>query len=392
MTTRETSAVLTRKGEIELARRIENAQRGLAEAVAGSLPALQALRSVIAQAKQGPADAAQLFLGFGEDWAEAERALDELLTTVRRLQTRQDPGTQREEARAALVRDLLSARLSRQAVDRLVRELEARRQTPRRGQSALTKTISTLSTCRETYESAKAALVRANMGLVFTMANRRTHPGLSVFDLVQEGSIGLMRAVDRFDHRRGFKFGTYAGWWIRHAINRALSDYARTIRVPVHMLDAQFKVRRVSEQFRQQTGRDPTAAELSQRTGLPLEKVDIAVTIPPEPISLDAPLFEGGEGRLADVIPDGAASSPIDTLSSEQARVRLRRLLETLTPREEEVIRLRFGIDRPETLTLEEVGRKFAVSRERIRQVEAEALGKLHQRAASEKLDSLLAG
>jgi RNA polymerase primary sigma factor len=158
------------------------------------------------------------------------------------------------------------------------------------------------------------------------------------------------------------------------------------------MLDAQFKVRRVAQQFSQETGREPTAAELSQRTGLPLEKVDIAVTIPREPISLDAPLFEGSEGHLGDVIADVTCSSPMETLSAEQARVRLRRLFEVLTPREEEVIRLRFGIDRPESLTLEEVGRRFAVSRERIRQIEAEALSKLHQRAAGEKLDSLLAG
>ncbi|HKY36780.1 MAG TPA: sigma factor, partial [Polyangiaceae bacterium] len=211
MTTRESSAVLTRNGEIELARSIENAQRGLAEAVAGSPAALQALRGVLAQAKQDSADAAQLFLGFGEDWAEAQRTLDELLSTVRCLQARREPGGQREEARAALVRDLLTARLSGQAVDRLVQALEARMQMRGRGQGALATTISALRDCRKTYESAKAALVRANMGLVFTMANRRTHPGLSVFDLVQEGSIGLMRAVDRFDHRRGFKFGTYAG-------------------------------------------------------------------------------------------------------------------------------------------------------------------------------------
>jgi RNA polymerase primary sigma factor len=263
-------------------------------------------------------------------------------------------------------------------------------QTRRTGNAAITKTISTLNACRQTYERAKATFVEANMGLVFSLANKRAHPGLSLHDLVQEGSMGLMRAVDRFDHRRGIRFSTYASWWIRHGINRALSDQARTIRIPVHMLDARYRVRRATEQLSRRGGPAPTAAELASRTGLPVDKVELLASIPPEPASLDAPLFEGGEGKLADAIADRSASSPLDAVATVQAQVRLRRLLETLTPREEEVIRLRFGIDRPEPLALEEVGRKFHISRERIRQIEAIALGKLYQRATSEKLDSLL--
>jgi RNA polymerase primary sigma factor len=312
------------------------------------------------------------------------------LTGVRHLQSLEGPGHERSQTRAAVIQALSRVRLSRQAVDQVIGELEARLRTRRMGRKAIASAISTLRGCRETYESAKAALVGANMGLVFMLANKRTHPGLSLYDLVQEGSMGLMRAVDRFDHRRGIRFVTYAGWWIRHAINRALSDQARTIRIPVHMLDARYRVRRVAEQLSQRAGPEPTDAELARRSGLSLDKVRMLASIPPEPMSLDAPLFEGGDGRLADVIPDREGASPVDFVSATQAQVHLRQLLKTLTPREEEVIRLRFGIDRPEPLALEEVGRKFAVSRERIRQIEAGALDKLYQRAASERLDSLL--
>ncbi len=388
MKIRETTATLSREAEIELAQRIESARLRLAQTVARSPAALRAFRGLLEHAKQGQAEAAQLFLGFGEDWNETERAIDGLLATVQRLQARKEPGSRRKEGRAELVRTLIEARPSRQAVDWLVGALGARLQT--QGHGALAKTIATLTSCRETYEDAKAALVRANMGLVFSMAHKRSEMGLATPDLVQEGSMGLMRAVDKFDHRRGIKFGTYAGWWIRHAINRALSDSARTIRIPVHVLDTRYKVRRAAQEFSQQTGREPTEAELSLRTGLSREKVGMLATIPREPKSLDAPIWEDGEGRLGDQIPD-RESSPVDAISAKQAQARLRLLLKTLTPREEEVIRLRFGIDCPEPLALEEVGQKFALSRERIRQIEAEALGKLHRRAANEQLDSLLA-
>jgi RNA polymerase primary sigma factor len=377
---------------MELARGIEAAQRGLAEALVRSTDALRALRGVIEQAKQGPADALQFFLGIGDDWDEGQPVLDDLSTVVSRLEALRSSSEQREEARAQLMRALPLVRLSRQAMARVVGELEARLRTRVHGRSALLKTIATLTSCRQSYESAKGALVRANMGLVFTMANKRSHPGLSLHDLVQEGTMGLMRAVDRFDHRRDIKLGTYAGWWIRHAINRALSDYARTIRIPVHTLDDQYKLRRAAQQFSQRNGREPTELELSTRTGLSPEKVGVVLSIPREPMSLEAPLWEDGDRRLADLIPDRDASSPIDDISGKQAQQRLRRLIESLAPREAEVIRLRFGIDCPEPLTLEEVGRKYRLSRERVRQIESEALGKLHRRAASEKLDSLLIG
>jgi RNA polymerase primary sigma factor len=387
---RRTNKLLTREREIELASSIENAQRTLAETVTGSMPALRALCQVLEQAKQGPAEAAELFLGIGDDWSEAEQALDDLLTAGRRLQSQKPPTEEQAVARATIVRALSQVRLSRHAIDRVVGELEARLQSVRKGSEALGRTIATLRTCQETYENAKAAFVRANMGLVFAMANKRTHPNLSLYDLVQEGSMGLMRAIDKFDHRRGIKFVTYAGWWIRHAINRALSDQARTIRIPVHMLDARYRVRRVAEQLRRGAVPEPTDAELAQRAGISLDKVKMLASLPPEPMSLDAPVFDDGEGRLADVIPDRGSSSPIDLIAATQAQVRLRRLLKSLTPREEEVIRLRFGIDRPDALALEEIGQRFAVSRERIRQIEAEALDKLHRHATSEQLDSLL--
>jgi RNA polymerase primary sigma factor len=389
--TREANNILPRSRELELAESIEIAHHQLAEAIADSSPALRALCVAIKQAKRSPADAAQLFLGLGDDWAEAGRTLDDLLIAVRCLLPKKGSGSQPTDARAARVDALLRARPSHQAIDRLLSELEARLLEQLEGHPSLTRTISTLKSCRATYESAKAALVRANMGLVFTMANNRSHPGLALSDLVQEGTLGLMRAVDRFDHRRGIKFGTYAGWWIRHALNRALSDYARTIRLPVHLLDARYKVRRAAEQFRQQTGSEPTDADLSKQTGLPLKKIGIVTSAPCEPISLDAPMGEDGEGQLGAMIPDTSGGSPIDAIAAKQAEARVRELLKTLTPREEEVIRLRFGIDCPEPLRLEDVGQRFALSRERARQIEAGALRKLHWRAATEQLDSLLA-
>jgi RNA polymerase primary sigma factor len=392
MKTPATTRILSRSREIELARSIEGALLEQAGEIAGSPEAMRALGNVLEQAKRGPDAAAELFLGFGSDWIETESALEQLTAIVLRMEQRKDSGPPHDEVRAEFVSALLRARLSRQGVEQLVRELRARSQTRRRGQATLSRTISTLARCREAYDRAKATLVQANLGLVFSMANRRSHPGLSLEDLVQEGTMGLMRAVDGFDHRRGIKFGTYAAWWIRHAINRALSDYARTIRVPVHVLDAHFKLRRAAQQLVQQNGREPTEAELSKQTGLSPEKIGLVASIPPEPMSLDAPMWEDGDARLGDVLPDLTASSPLEGLSTKQAQLRLRHLLKALTPREEEVIRLRFGIDCPESQRLEQVGRQFGLSRERIRQIEATALSKLHRRAASEELDSLMTG
>jgi RNA polymerase primary sigma factor len=384
MSTREPSKVLSRNREVEVAESIQAALGEQAKAIAGSAAGRSALGELLERAKRGPDEASALFLGLGDDWGATERGLDELQTALQHARSRDNSAS-----RNALVTALLRTRLSRQGIDLLLRELDSWPSSHGRGRSAVT-TASTLRRCRQIYESAKTELVRSNMGLVFTMASKRSHPGLSLHDLVQEGTIGLMHAVDRFDHRRGIRLATYAGWWIRHAMNRALSDYARTIRLPVHLIDTRFKVRRAARQFAQESGREPTEAELAERSGLPQAVVGKLASVPREPMSLDAPLRHDGESRLADVIPDRVGESPIEAISSRQAQLRLRRLLKKLTPREQEVIRLRFGIDRGEPLQLAEVGRKFALSRERIRQIEAEALDKLLLHASREQLHALL--
>jgi RNA polymerase primary sigma factor len=238
---------------------------------------------------------------------------------------------------------------------------------------------------------AKEELTRANLRLVVHIAKRYRNRGLMFGDLIQEGNIGLMRAVDKFDWRRGFKFATYATWWVRQAITRAIADQARTIRVPVHMAETAGKIARVGRRLAQESGREPTPEELATRLGMPIEKVRAVQRLAKEPVSLETPIGEEGDAELGDLIEDRDAVMPFDAVARQSLRDAAARMLSGLTPREERILRMRFGIGMPSDHTLEEVGKTFGVTRERIRQIEAKALKKLQTGTRSRALRSFLA-
>jgi len=265
---------------------------------------------------------------------------------------------------------------TRQRTDLTVREL---RKTLERVEKSLNKA-----------KQAKSELIEANLRLVVSIAKKYTNRGLQFLDLIQEGNIGLMKAVDKFEYQRGYKFSTYATWWIRQAITRAIADQARTIRIPVHMIETINKLIRTSRYLVQEHGREPTPEEIAEKMEFPLEKVRKVLKIAKEPISLETPIGEEEDSHLGDFIEDKKVLSPADAVIGFNLSERTRKVLTTLTPREEKVLRMRFGIGEKADHTLEEVGRDFDVTRERIRQIEAKALRKLRHPSRSKKLKSFI--
>lgn len=385
--------LLTREGEVALARRIESAERQIAVALVAAPAAVGELYAIGDDLRAGRLRAREITRNpADEDDEDAARArLVELFGPIDSLQ---QAIARRERAlagrRASACASLDEMRLTRSVLTRVVTRM--RESADGSDARELRGALAAVRAGERDADRAKGELIEANLRLVVSIARKHTRQGLQFADLIQEGNIGLMRAVDKFDYRRGFKFSTYATWWIRQSITRAIADHGRTIRTPVHMVETGNRLVMARSRLSQVHGREPTLEELAVEIGLSVAKAQMALTARREPLSLETPAGQEGGARLADFVADEESENPLGVLAQKRFAEGTRDVLETLTTREAQVLSMRFGLDGGRERTLAEIGASFSLTRERIRQIETQAMRKLRLPMRAKRLRAIFDG